>query len=598
MKSLMLLWKEVLNESGTWCHTSTSRDFQTVSARFEHEGLSFLTISLPNFGKEFERALDQGQVTHDQFPGFARTGGLPRLLSGFLEQVFDRRTGVLLPEPSITAIRVIRQLTLMFGKILLPCTTDRNRAAVEKFMECESDLLSVDEQLTGRAKRDFGEVANVLFRHVFRGWDADIRTYSLMPKHGPGATADKLRGNSKWNQHVWHERLEPVFPMVEYLLPTYGYWPELDRVEIREPGAEQPVKVTLVPKTLKTPRIIAIEPTCMQYMQQAMLDSFMRNYERDDILPQFIGFEFQEPNRLLAREGSREVTLATLDLSEASDRVSNQLVKTLTSGFPHLYEGLQASRSTHADVPHFGVIPLRKYASMGSALCFPLEALVFLTCIFLGISRQLSTPVTRELLEGFVGKVRVYGDDMIVPVEYVESVVLTLESYGFKVNQNKSFWTGKFRESCGGDYYDGHEVNPVRVRRVLPEQRSDVDELISTVALRNNLYYQGYFETCSWLDTGIEALIKHFPRVLPGSPILGRHDHAGFDTGRHDEHLNRPLVKGYVVSPTIPVNPLEGSGALLKFFLLRKELPLYDGHLERSGRPAAVDIKLRWGSPV
>lgn len=63
MKSLMLLWKEVANETATWCCTSTSLDYETVKVRSKHEGVSFLTITLPSFGKDFERGLEEGRIS-------------------------------------------------------------------------------------------------------------------------------------------------------------------------------------------------------------------------------------------------------------------------------------------------------------------------------------------------------------------------------------------------------------------------------------------------------------------------------------------------------------------------------------------------------
>lgn len=97
MKSLMTLFRQVLNDLGTLCGTSTDRDFKTVSARVENEGVSFLTITLANFGKDFEKSLDQGAVTNTVFAGYARTGCLPRFLSGFTGLVFspaDRKSVV------------------------------------------------------------------------------------------------------------------------------------------------------------------------------------------------------------------------------------------------------------------------------------------------------------------------------------------------------------------------------------------------------------------------------------------------------------------------------------------------------------------------
>nr|QDH90103.1 MAG: hypothetical protein H4BulkLitter223084_000002 [Leviviridae sp.] len=118
MKSLMQLWTRLANELARQCCTCATRDIKYVSRRYEYEGESFLTISLPSFGKDFERSLDQGYVAPTLFMGFPWQAGLPRLFGGFLGLVFDHHSGVLLDNPSVAAIRSIRQLTLMFGKIL------------------------------------------------------------------------------------------------------------------------------------------------------------------------------------------------------------------------------------------------------------------------------------------------------------------------------------------------------------------------------------------------------------------------------------------------------------------------------------------------
>jgi len=296
----------------------------------------------------------------------------------------------------------------------------------------------------------------------------------------------------------------------------------------------------------------------------------------------------------MARDGSLSGALATLDLSEASDRVSNQLVRELTRYWPHLTDAIEATRSRRADVPGYGVQRLAKFASMGSALCFPMEAMVFLTIIFRAISKELNTPVTRELIKEFRGRVRVYGDDIIVPVEYVHSVVHELQDFGLVVNMNKSFWTGKFRESCGREYYDGSDVSIVRCRRMLPSQRRDVLALVSLCSLRNQLYWAGLWRTCAYIDEEIRKFIP-FPIVEATSPGMGRHSVLSPEGEKECPDLQKPLVRAAVVSGQAPLNSLEGPGALLKYFLKRGEQPFADGnHLERSGRPQAVYIKLRW----
>jgi hypothetical protein len=228
--------------------------------------------------------------------------------------------------------------------------------------------------------------------------------------------------------------------------------------------------------------------------------------------------------------------------------------------------------------------------------------MVFLTVILVGIEKSMREQVpghhlTRRDISRLSGKVRVYGDDIIVPVEFALAVHDELENFGFRVNVDKSFWTGKFRESCGKEYYDGHDITIIRQRRVLPTRRRDAQEIISAVSLRNQLFKKGLHGTVEYLDQLISDLIP-FPAVLETSPVLGRLSYSGFETQRTDVRTQSPLVKGMVVSAVIPKNKLDDYGALLKFFTMRgfKE-PLQSGHLERSGRPRSVSITTRWSSP-
>jgi len=640
MKSLTSLWSITAHEMAVRCCTSATRDITTVVRRTEHEGLSFLAITLADFGKATQKWLNQGFVVPSDAPSFARTSGrrtgLPAFLQGFLGRVFDSSSGALLDDPDIEAIFAIRQLTLMFSKIALPedssngsplpggnrnvVTPERERRAMSDFIQCEHEVKESDARLDWQFLADLKRMSNLLFGEVFAKVDRDIYWGRTFPKHGPGAVADRLTSNGKWNQRTWTTRLSEVFPPEEFLLSNVR--PEKvdslkEELDLVEPGSEIPVRVITVPKTLKAPRVIAIEPTCMQYAQQAIKQCIVSAINEDGFLARVVGFEDQEPNRRLAQRGSHSGDLATLDLSEASDRVSNQHVRAMMEDFPHLHAAVQASRSRRADVPGHGVIRLAKFASMGSALCFPIEAMVFLTIIFLGIERELSAPLSREdVVNIFSEQVRVFGDDLIVPRDYVLSVVDELHTFGYVVNVGKSYWTGRFRESCGKEYYDGHDVSIVKVRRVLPTRRQDADGVQSVVALRNLAYWHGLWRTASWLDTYIEKLLKVFPNVAPTSPLLGRESALGYQFQRLDPYTHGPLTKGYYVRAEPPRDPLEGDGALLKCLLQKPQhafglrlkdvsqdsavdvASVDDGHLERSGRPERVNIKLGWRSPL
>jgi hypothetical protein len=595
LKSLLLLWEVAALELGSECQTSTIRDFKTVTDRERHEGLSFLTITLPQFCSDFQKSLDQGFVDSTSFAGFKRKGGLPTFLSGFLSRVFSK-CGRLLDVPCIDSIRAIRQLTLMFSKIELACSPERVDAAYAKYIECERGVRENDSNCPTDDLLRFDRISRLLFGQLFSNMDLAVYVGDVLPRHGPGHTADHLKGNQKYNQREWTERLEKIFPASEFLFPSRSNWREAQRVITHEPGAERPVRVITVPKTLKTPRIIAIEPTCMQYMQQGLLELLVDQVKKDSVLSNLIGFDDQSPNQEMAKQGSLYCDLATLDLSEASDRVSNQLVRRLISRYPWFFQAVDATRSRRADVPGYGIIRLAKFASMGSALCFPFEAMVFLTVCLVGIEKSLNRQLTLSDIRRFQGKVRVYGDDIIIPVHMVSPVVSSLETFGFKVNLSKSFWTGKFRESCGKEYYDGQDVSVVKVRTVFPTRRADARELVSTVALRNLFYLSLMWQCARHLDSVIEKIIQ-LPYVLSTSPSLGKISFLGYETQRMDEGLHSPLVRGWVASPKIPRSPLGGNGALLKFLLKRGVDPHSAGHLERSGRPVSVDIRRRWIRP-
>jgi hypothetical protein len=384
-------------------------------------------------------------------------------------------------------------------------------------------------------------------------------------------------------------------------LPNARYWFSIDRVEFLAPEDEPPVRLVDVPKTQTTPRLIAIEPTCMQYVQQAISIPLRTALEDSQSLSRhFIGFEEQWPNQAMAQIGSEDGSLATLDLSEASDRVASWLVEDLFADFPWFLEGTMACRSETAQLPSGDVIRLKKFASMGSAMTFPIEAMVFTAIALTACVLADGLPNGRVAsYKRFIDQVRVYGDDIIVPTDKAESVIDLLETFGFLVNRNKSFWTGEFRESCGKEYWNGHDVSIVRFRRSLPASRRDVDEIVSAVSTRNQLAKAGLVKTAALLDDVLVSILRYFPYVAETSPILGRHHPNGFyQVDSIGGSTQSPRTRGWVVKPKIPINGIDGEHALLKCLVETiGNANVDDQHLTRSGRPRVVGMQLVQGQP-
>lgn len=660
----------MLTDVGMACGIDTARDWKTVARRIKHEGDEFLTITLPSFGKDFDRSLDQGRVADDLFLSFRKRGGLPVFLQGFLQLVFDPKSGTLLVEPSVESICAVRQFTLAFGKIFELPTPRRERDAMRNFISTEQELKTHDQEflsvllhegrkgglpglryraqrsvlpaasertastLLGTAERPgipglpngmggaskalpsqgrlstllarFDATSVSLFGGFLHRFETDQRSglppQGVTPQHGPGSTADRRLGNEKYRVDEWPERLEKEFPALSWLLPSDRHHAYLERVNFLSPEQERPVRVISVPKTAKTPRIIAIEPTALQYVQQGVARSWVASMESKDLIAPLIGFTDQEPNRALALKGSLDGSLATLDLSEASDRVSNLHVMQLLRHWPETSRAVQACRSMKADVRGHGVIPLSKYASMGSGTTFPVEAMLFLCIVVSSIAVSRRVPITDRFIKSLHGRVRVYGDDIIVPRDYAESVTADLETFGLKVNRNKSFWTGLFRESCGGDYYAGESVKPIRLKQQLPTSRRDAEQIASLVSFRNQMYEAGRWITAGWCDEVIRKFLPQFPIVEPTSVIMGRRSYVfDYEIEYADNDTQVPLVRGWVQRNKIPKNILDDIPALMKWLLYKSNSPqgepLASDHLLHSGRATSSTIKRGWHRP-
>lgn len=196
-----------------------------------------------------------------------------------------------------------------------------------------------------------------------------------------------------------------------------------------------------VPKSAKTDRCIAAEPTGNSFLQQGV-HSYIRR--------RLMQFGVNLDDQSISQKGAQDAylsKLSTLDLSAASDTISRELVYHLLPLDWALF--LDSLRSKETEVRGEWVLT-EKFASMGNAFCFELETLIFWA---------LASSV--DEVSGGVGDVTVYGDDIIVPRAAYESVVEILTFCGFTVNSEKSHQDGNFFESCGKHYHRSIEVTPV-----------------------------------------------------------------------------------------------------------------------------------------
>lgn len=589
----------LLKDMSRWCSTDWSRDFRTIKSRFEHEGLSFLTITLPQFGKDFEKSLERGSIAPTDFHGFRKSGKAPAFLQGYFVRVFDVETGGLLDDPLIEAISAIRQVSYLFKKLKMPCTQDRVQRSLREFTEIEAGFQCKFNDNSAFSD-SFISIAKTLWPLVFEGFNP----FELSPKHGPGAVAERISPNAKYKLHRWHERLESFFPVLGTGLSCSAYESDdFNNVSFVSDNDEQPVRVITVPKTLKAPRIIAIEPVCNQYIQQAVAGFMIPRIENHYITGGHINFTDQTVNQTLAMKASRTGLMATLDLSSASDRVPFAAVDALFSSIPDLCQALKICRSSTAELPNGDILHLRKFASMGSALCFPVEALYFYTICIEALLDKYNLPPTQPSIEYVARLVYVYGDDIIVPTDDVDIVIDYLQRYNCKVNTDKSFWNGKFRESCGADCYDGYSVTPIYIRMLPPDDKRSSAALVSWVETSNHFYKNGCWLTSSILLERIEELLGELPIVGEKAAFLGKVTFQRIGatslTSKYNKALQRRQFLCWTAEPVYQKDILDGYPALTKS-LLNLERRLNDDsfvdsqHLSRTARHGTVTLKRRW----
>lgn len=574
---LVELLQAILADASLVCHTSLARDWVTIQSRVEHEGVSFLTITLPTFAKAFERSLEVGKIDSTLFPGFkpASKASFPAFLQGLTSLVFNR-DGDIKDAPNPDAVDAVRQICLSFNKIKLECTPSRLAAAEKQFEATEREV-------SGFRVRNFTDfkhfrfVGNILYGRILDLLSIKILGLELLPRHGPGSTEDRTIGNQKFIDRRSTHRLQRLFPFDWYKFFNYGELADelsdanqLEKLRLIPRKEEPPVRVVFVPKTMKSPRVIAIEPVWTQEAQQGLMREFVSLIESDKVLSGQINFSRQDINRNLAFESSMSRVNATIDLSEASDRVHPALVSGIMQSHPIVNRAVFACRSERAKLPSGKLIKLRKFASQGSALCFPVEAMVFYSIVVTALIKHRKLRLNRASVKAVARHVYVYGDDIIVPTQEVQIACQALEAAGLKVNYKKTFSCGYFRESCGMDAYMGVNVTPVYIRHPVPTSKRDASEIQSAISTANLFYKKGYWKTAQKLRDNVESVIGVVPHVLETSPVSGWFSFRGRqDHKRWDPDLQQLTVRGPKLSIKLIADILDGYRALHKWILSR-----------------------------
>lgn len=230
-----------------------------------------------------------------------------------------------------------------------------------------------------------------------------------------------------------------------------------------------------VPKNAKTDRSIGIPPDVNVALQLAVGRMLRGKLHRCGV-----DLSDQCVNQRLAREGSEDGLLATVDFANASGSISIALVWLMFGSLPDDYQDrtwLHVLDALRVEYTRFDDrAPLHRnelFSAMGNGYTFELESLIFWA---------LGCAVCRDL--GLDPKsVSIYGDDLVIPTAAYDLLIEVMTFAGFRINTDKTFATSTgalFRESCGKHFLDGRDVSPFYVDTPL-------DNPASIVLLANNI---------------------------------------------------------------------------------------------------------------
>ena len=487
-------------------------DYDFCLKRFSKEGVSFLTVSLPNLRKAVDLSFKTGRLEVPDMFALKKGTRLPQFLFSHFEYVYDY-DGSLRFMPDIVRIAHIRQVTEAFYKLEIPYSPALEAATIENFVNNEAQVKSfVDSFL--QETRDTHVVisgAAMLVRYVFSGFDPQ----DISPRHGSGSLATGEESEEKWEGPFrFYKLIDREYPYCEFFYHNTSMLCDLGDSYISLPSPLFGVsKVMTVPKDSRGPRIITEEPCEYMYLQQGLGRKVMSWLEAKPLTKGHINFTDQTVNQALALEGSQTGYWATLDLKDASDRLSKVVVSEIFRLKPALLSALLAIRTPVTQLPNRGLLTLEKFAGMGSATCFPIESFCFwaLTVTAIALASNMGLRSASDL-------VYVFGDDIIIPSEYTMSVVSALESAGLKVNTDKSYYEGDFRESCGCDAYLGINVTPTRLKKLFPVDSKDGTAYAAWVAYANALLAKGYDLVAQSIFHELSKVFGRIPYGVRTSP--------------------------------------------------------------------------------
>jgi len=526
LEEMLRGWESLAIDARLACATAiveTERDCVRLRQNVLSRGINVFLLDLPLLDDLLLSLLENGKIA---FVGpltarRSKKDQRPRFLWSFWSRVCDV-DGCLLEEPDPNALMSIRMLASHFKKLQIACSPSRIEDAVREFHEIEEqidlpvlnwsdDSIDVSRAPTfSESFRHYEDVSDVPYRWnqflhrldrvaailvtglpMFDSMSGNERREDGYFRHGRGVVSNLRRGQYKYRFPSWSDKLEGTFPFDWCSGQPLGSYPPTRQ--------EPPAKLAAVPKTAKGPRLIASEPVEHQWCQQKLF-TWLDYHMSGSLIGRFVDLHDQLKSQVMVTSASLDRSLCTIDLSSASDRISCRHIESLFRSNPSLLDAMHAVRSRYwrDGVISKRVFVTRKFTTMGSTLTFPVQCIFFLSVV-------LASAGAHDLrsVKNLIGKVRVFGDDIIAPNHAYAEIAMNLTTLGLKVNTKKSFHRGEFRESCGKDSWRGFDITPVKPKAISPSTPESHQAVLDT---SNNLYKKGWWHAS-----------EHYRRLLPSA---------------------------------------------------------------------------------
>lgn len=487
------------------------RDLETLKRRVKAEGIGFVAAVLPGLAAGLLEYLETGTATYTGFSLCKE--GYPRFLKGYFSVAYD----IVATTHHVNAVKAIYTFSLAFSKLRMPLNTEDDGKLYRSLVETDRSLPKLRDVLRDTDLRNILGLAAYYATGFAKSFSFDTCT----PRPGPGATNTPCEKNMRFQPHVFYDQHE-MGGMHYFDWFFINQHDPFMRAEVYTPlwsssSVTPTARFKTVPKKYKKGRGICIEENESQWLQQALASGLKKAIKSDPELNVNLSLDDQQVNAYLAHLHSLDRDGATIDMSEASNRVAHWLPLVIFSSNVELCNALWGASTRWVDPPddlfqtgHSG-IRLNMFAPMGSGLCFPVMTLVHY---------YLIKAIIKWHHDSECDSIFVYGDDIVIPSKYYETVTSVLPSFGMKLNLSKSFYRSFFRESCGIHAYMGVDITPVYFKHTPSCARKDA--FLSNVAVEAQLFERGYNGCAAYMRTAIRRHWKHpMAEVDKDTSLLG-----------------------------------------------------------------------------